>query len=257
MCGARLSRGFWLEGISGIAKCLWRETASGTAARFAIAEANLHSGNKERGRPRSQYRLEGMLSNPWQQDRDSRQGSQSPNLRGGQRSCRATWNHCCRHKIRIRNCGRRTDFDRRVFDPGFVSLLARRPIWRWPKPAEFRQTICARLSRDSRLEQDAAGAFVAERCDRENFGQIHRSVRAVDRRKASVAALYERRILGPTAIDRRYSKSLTSDFSSFNSATDLSILSRLNSLIGTFSTISHLPLRTRTGNDEINPSSTS
>ena len=53
------------------------------------------------------------------------------------------------------------------------------------------------------------------------------------------------------------SNSLTSDFSSFNSATDLSILSRLKSLIGTFCTISHLPPRTRTGNDEIKSFSTS
>src|SRR5437762_9372497 len=147
------------------------------------------------------------------------------------------WNHCCRLKIRIRNCRRRTDFDRRVFDPGFVSLLARRPICHWPKSAEFRQTICSRLSRDSRLEEDASGAFVAERGDCENFGQIHRSVRAVDQRKAFVAALYERRIIGPKGIGRRYNKSLTSDFSSSNSATDLSILPRLNSLIDTFCTI--------------------
>src|SRR6266480_622643 len=38
MCGAGLSRRFWLEGISGIAKCLWRETATGTAARFWPAD---------------------------------------------------------------------------------------------------------------------------------------------------------------------------------------------------------------------------
>jgi hypothetical protein len=52
------------------------------------------------------------------------------------------------------------------------------------------------------------------------------------------------------------SKSLTSDFSSFNSATDASILARLKSLIGSPCTISHFPPRTRTGNDEINPFST-
>jgi hypothetical protein len=33
-----------------------------------------------------------------------------------------------------------------------------------------------------------------------------------------------------------------SDFSSFNSATDVLIFARLNSLIGSFSTISHLPI---------------
>ena len=50
--------------------------------------------------------------------------------------------------------------------------------------------------------------------------------------------------------------SLTSDFSSFNSATDASIFARLKSLIGRPCTISHFPPRTRTGNDEINPFST-
>src|SRR2546428_2110908 len=52
------------------------------------------------------------------------------------------------------------------------------------------------------------------------------------------------------------SSSLTSDFSSFSSATDLSILSRLKSLSGIFCTISHLSPRTRTGNDEIKSFST-
>lgn len=54
-----------------------------------------------------------------------------------------------------------------------------------------------------------------------------------------------------------YNNSLTRDFSSFNSTTDASILERLKSLIGSPCTISHFPARTRTGNDEINPFSTS
>lgn len=53
-----------------------------------------------------------------------------------------------------------------------------------------------------------------------------------------------------------YNNSLTSDFSSFNSATDASIFERLKSFIGRLCTISHFPPRTRTGNDEINPFST-
>ena len=53
-----------------------------------------------------------------------------------------------------------------------------------------------------------------------------------------------------------YNNSLTSDFSSFSSATDASIFARLKSFIGTPCTISHFPPRTRTGNDEINPFST-
>jgi hypothetical protein len=54
----------------------------------------------------------------------------------------------------------------------------------------------------------------------------------------------------------RYNNSPTSDFSSFNSATDASIFARLKSFIGSPCTISHFPPRTRTGNDEITPFST-
>ena len=54
-----------------------------------------------------------------------------------------------------------------------------------------------------------------------------------------------------------YNNSLTSDFSSFSSATDALIFSRLKSFIGSPCTISHFPPRTQTGNDVINPFSTS
>jgi hypothetical protein len=47
------------------------------------------------------------------------------------------------------------------------------------------------------------------------------------------------------------SNSATSDFSSFNSATDASIFAPLKSFIGSPWTISHLPPRLRIGNDEI------
>ena len=47
-----------------------------------------------------------------------------------------------------------------------------------------------------------------------------------------------------------YNNSLTSDFSSFSSATDASIFGPLKSFIGSPCTISHFPPRTRTGNDE-------
>src|ERR1043165_7608976 len=53
------------------------------------------------------------------------------------------------------------------------------------------------------------------------------------------------------------SKSVTSDFSSFNSFTLTSILPRLNSLIGTFRTTSAFPALTRTGNEQIKPFSAS
>ena len=49
------------------------------------------------------------------------------------------------------------------------------------------------------------------------------------------------------------SKSLTSDFSSFNSFTLASILARLNSLTGTPCTISNFWPSLRTGNEQIKP----
>src|SRR5437899_7884486 len=81
-----------------------------------------------------------------------------------------------------------------MFDAGFVSFLAGRSIRYWAKSAELRQTICARLSRNPRLGQDAAGAEITRGCRCENGRQICRSVRAVDQQETSVAALYERRI---------------------------------------------------------------
>ena|ERR1051326_3653320 len=54
-----------------------------------------------------------------------------------------------------------------------------------------------------------------------------------------------------------YNSSPTSDFSSFSSAIDASIFARLKSFIGSPSTISNFPLRTRNGNEEIKLFSTS
>ena len=46
------------------------------------------------------------------------------------------------------------DPDRRMSDPRFLALLAGRQLRAGQEPAELRQTIRARLSRDARLEQD-------------------------------------------------------------------------------------------------------
>jgi len=51
--------------------------------------------------------------------------------------------------------------------------------------------------------------------------------------------------------------SLTSDFTSFNPATDASISERLKSFIGSPCTITYFPARVCTQNEEINPFSTS
>src|SRR5256714_5381602 len=68
----------------------------------------------------------------------------------------------------------------------FIALLARRSIRRRPKSAELRQTIRARLSRDARLEQNAARAQAARGSDREDRREISRSVRAADGQRVSL-----------------------------------------------------------------------
>ena len=80
--------------------------------------------------------------------------------------------------------------------------------------------------------------------------------RARDERRGRIVGrlCHSRKHSGFTAM--LYNNSLTSDFSSFNSATDASIFARLKSFIGRPCTISHFSPRTRTGNDEINPFST-
>jgi hypothetical protein len=76
---------------------------------------------------------------------------------------------------------------------------------------------------------------------------LRRLAQARDRRSGRPARRF---------VETPYNNSLTSDFSSFSSATDALIFSRLNSLIARPCTISHFPPRTRTGNEEINPCST-
>ena len=77
--------------------------------------------------------------------------------------------------------------DRRMSHARFVALLAEGPIRGRSKSAQLRQTIRARLSRDTRLGQNSAGAKVAARSHRENIGQICRGVREVNRREIKVA----------------------------------------------------------------------
>jgi hypothetical protein len=106
------------------------------------------------------------------------------------------------------------------------------------------------------------------------FRVVHRLLSLAGRRRRPLpsappsphdAGVYSGSSPKPVIADQRgrrfaetpYNNSLTSDFSSFSSATDASIFARLKSFIGSRCTISHFPSRTRTGNDEINPCSTS
>ncbi len=60
------------------------------------------------------------------------------------------------------------------------------------EPAQFRQTICPRLSRDARLEQDRAGAVVAGGRNRENLGQVSRSFSPLDWTLPRLTVLFHR-----------------------------------------------------------------
>src|SRR5262249_53704229 len=69
-------------------------------------------------------------------------------------------------------------------DARFVALLAGGPVCARQRPAELRQTIRARLSRDTRLEQNATrpGAATGSRVEDER--EVSGGVRAADRKKA-------------------------------------------------------------------------
>src|SRR5436309_8874946 len=67
---------------------------------------------------------------------------------------------------------------------GLVAVLAKGPICRRTEPAEFRQTVRARLPRDARLGQDSARAAIAKGSDRKDFGEICRSISPPDRSRA-------------------------------------------------------------------------
>src|SRR5205085_2757099 len=73
--------------------------------------------------------------------------------------------------------GRRSgDADRRDADPGFVAILASRPIRTRRSSAEFRQAIRSRLPRTDPLEQAAACPDPAGGGRRQNAGQVHRGL---------------------------------------------------------------------------------
>src|ERR1051325_174385 len=59
---------------------------------------------------------------------------------------------------------------------GFVAFLAKGPIRGRAEPAEFRQTIRARLPGDARLGQDPSPSAPPERRYRKDFSQISRSI---------------------------------------------------------------------------------
>src|SRR6266480_2847303 len=146
---ARLSGRIGLEGISGIAECLWRKIAARLAARVAIAGANFYSGDKERYRTRSQHRYERMSPNFGQRNGRARSRLEFANLRRRARSRRATRDHRRGHEIRVWRCRWKIAPDRRMPHARLISVLAERSICPRTKSAELRQTIRARLSGDS------------------------------------------------------------------------------------------------------------
>src|SRR5258707_15801436 len=69
-------------------------------------------------------------------------------------------------------------------DTGLAGLWAKGTVHLRAKPAELRQAICARLSRDARLEQNSPRPASAEGSDRKKFGQIRRGVSPPDGKRA-------------------------------------------------------------------------
>src|SRR5262249_51229790 len=69
------------------------------------------------------------------------------------------------------------------------ALLAGRFVQGRHEPAVLRQAVRARLPRDARLEQDAAGAEAAAGSDQQDFGEVSRSAAAPDREEARVIGI--------------------------------------------------------------------
>src|SRR5206468_12356163 len=59
-----------------------------------------------------------------------------------------------------------------------LTLLARRPVSARPRPAQFRQAVCARLPRNAHVGQEAAGSRTTARRRGEDLGEIRRGLRA-------------------------------------------------------------------------------
>ena len=86
-----------------------------------------------------------------------------------------TRHHHRRHQVRVRSRrSRQAGVDRRGADPGFVALLAGRPVPAGQQPAQLRQAVRARLAGSQRLEQAGAGAGAAGRNRRQDRRQVPR-----------------------------------------------------------------------------------
>ena len=81
----------------------------------------------------------------------------------GKAACCELRYHRRRHEVRVWPRRRGAALDRRMSDARLVALLAGRQLRAGAEPAQLRQTIRARLSRDARLGQDRARAGVAQR----------------------------------------------------------------------------------------------
>src|SRR5437867_5636261 len=68
-------------------------------------------------------------------------------------------------------------------DAGFVAFLAKGRIYGRAEPAELRQAIRARLSRDAGLGQNSARSASAEGSDRKDFREVCRGVSTPDRKR--------------------------------------------------------------------------
>src|SRR5262249_43306312 len=104
--------------------------------------------------------------------------------------------HHRRHQVRIWPGRQGPDRpDRRSPDRRFVALLAGGLVQGRHVAAVVRQAVRARLPRDSRLEQGAAGAEAAGRGDQEDIRKISRGAGAPDGEKTVVIGI----VMGSTS----------------------------------------------------------
>src|SRR5579864_9752317 len=102
-----------------------------------------------------------MLGNSRKRVGRESESVESRNLFGRARPRRKEGNYFGGHEVRVWPAWRSFVVDRRGADAGFIAILAGRSLRCRPEPAELRQTIRARLSRNPGLGQNSAGTELA------------------------------------------------------------------------------------------------
>ena len=166
-CVARgyLSGSGWKE-YQQTRKRVRREAAGRTSGVRSAAGADFHASHQGRKRARHQHQRGGGRPARGRAAHRAAQGAHARNLSPRRRARRVEGHHRRRHQVRVRTGRRRQSRHRhrphrRGPDARLVALLAERSVRAWPRAAELRQAVRARLSRRDPVEQAAAGAVAA------------------------------------------------------------------------------------------------